>query len=77
MEVSFNKELWYDQKCLNCGDTSPENSYSLALAPREKVQGACGEAKDKRLYIFIKSLNMGSKSVLTNYKLKNIQVKQP
>ena len=73
VEVSYNKEMWYDGKCMNCNKTSEEYRFKVILEPNQSVSGNCGK-KDKALSIFSKMLDM-KKSELTKFEIKNIEVK--
>ena len=72
--VKYQKQASYNNKpAVSNGN---ENTYTVTLKPGEVLEGNCG-LKDKRLYIFAKMLDGTSQSVLTDFKLANIQITQP
>ncbi len=71
LEVSFNKELWYNDVCSNCND-GDEAKTTLVLHANETVEGNC-ESSFKTLKIF-QSMANGSKRVLSKFDLKNLTV---
>jgi len=73
INVSFLKEVWYNEKCFSC-DHPAEYTSTITLEPNGVMEGNC-ENLNSPLKIF-KSMPSGfSKNVLTNYELKNIVVK--
>jgi hypothetical protein len=73
INVSFLKEVWYNEKCFSC-DHPAEYTSTITLEPNGVMEGSC-ENLNSPLKIF-KSMPSGfSKNVLTNYELKNIVVK--
>jgi hypothetical protein len=73
LEVSYNKELWYDGKCINCIKSSEEYKFKVVLEPNQTLSGNCTK-KEKALSIFSKFLNM-KKAELTKFELRNIEIK--
>lgn len=75
MNISWQKETWYDGKCTTCGkQASPENTYSLKLAPGESIEASCDKNSPAGLKIFSNFLNTVKGSYLTQFELKNISV---
>lgn len=68
--VTYQRALAYNDNELTV--PAAENTFSLTLAPGETLEGKCGQ-KDKRFFIFVKMLDNTSKSILTDFKLLNIQ----
>ena len=71
--VSYQKSTSYNNK--PAATPGAENTFAVTLKPGEVLEGSCG-LKDKRLYIFVKMLDGTSQSVMTAFKLLNIQVSQ-
>jgi hypothetical protein len=69
---SWQKELQYPNYCLNCDGENTELQHQTTLSPKQSISGECGDAGDSNLRIVAKMLNVGSKTVLTNFKIKNI-----
>jgi len=72
IDVSFRKELWYNEACTGCEGNSPEHQVQLKMKPGAKDEGTCGTSNPS-LKIFSKMLDM-KKSQLTKFELKNISV---
>ncbi len=73
LEVTYEKELWYNGKCISCSKPSDEYSFKLVLAPNQSLSGSCAK-KEKALSVFSKMLNM-KKSELSKFEIKNIVIK--
>ncbi len=71
VEVSFKKEMWFNNVCNNCDKNSSEYIVNIRLKPNETIEATCNA--NKNISIFSKMLNM-KKSELTKYELKNINV---
>ena len=71
LEVSFDKELWYNDVCSNCNG-GDEAKTTLVLHANETVEGTC-ESSFKTLKIF-HSMAKGSKRSLSKFDLKNLTV---
>ncbi|MBI2271819.1 MAG: hypothetical protein HYU69_15870 [Bacteroidetes bacterium] len=75
VNISFNKELWYDNNCQTCNSNSDEYTVSLPILENSTVVGDC-IAGDKSLSIFVKMLNLENVRQLTKYELKNITIEK-
>jgi hypothetical protein len=75
LNLMWDFEYYYDNKCLNCGQDSPEFEGSLKLLPLETKEGQC-EQGDRTLRHFVKFENIETR-VLTDFKIKNIRSKNP
>lgn len=72
--VEFDKELWYNDNCLNCDGPAAEHHYRVALLPGETKQAQCGGLNERALEIFSKMVAPPAQSVLTEFKLNNIKI---
>ncbi len=72
--VSFYKQLWYNNNCINCNETSEEYLVQQTLSPYEKMEGNCTK-ENMQLLIFHSMPKHLSKNTLTKHKLIDIQVK--
>ena len=70
LEVSFKKELWYNNVCSSCNDNN-EFSTNVVLQPKSFLSADCN-SKNKDLKIF--KSNPHAKKVLSKFELKEIQV---
>jgi len=75
ISCQWDTEYWYNGKCNGCEAGNAENHNTLLLKPNETIQGSCSEKSNPSLMILSKFLNMESNTELTNFNLKNIQVK--
>lgn len=73
IEVTFKKELWYNDQCTTCEKHSGEYLMNVALSPKQTVKGSC-ELRERAFSVFSKMLDKTSNSVLSKFELKNIQV---
>ncbi|MCD6366508.1 MAG: hypothetical protein J7L46_03100, partial [Bacteroidales bacterium] len=72
MNVSWDEEIWRDNKCLSCGKNPAEFHKEIILDPGDILEPDC---KTKRsLKIFSKFLNNISSSKLTKFKLNNLTI---
>lgn len=74
--VDWQYDVTYGEKCYNCEGGMPEFSQRLKLAPNSSIVGECGDDNYYRLRIFSKFLNMENPSVLTDFHVKNIVLKE-
>ncbi len=74
MEVSFKKELWYNEQCTTCEKNNDEYLMKIVLNPKESISGNC-DLRQRALSVFSKMLDKSSNSSLTKFELKNIQIK--
>ncbi len=74
--VEWDEELYYNDVCRTCGQ-SPEYHRTLAIAPGQTIEGELDAMKTgKGLRIFVKALNRKNSSVLTDYKMANLEVSE-
>jgi hypothetical protein len=75
MNVSWQKELWYNDICQTCGKPSNnENTFNITLAPGESLEGNCDKTSHSGLKIFSNFLNTVRGSKLTKFEFKNLVV---
>ncbi len=72
LTITFNKEQWFGDRCINCEDT-PENRHIVRLTPQQTLTPNCEEKLSRAYYIFDKMLKQEA-SKLSRFELKNIQV---
>lgn len=70
IEVSFDRNLWYDDVALNTSNI--EKRFTVVLAPNQQVTGECS-TKDKALSIFSKHLDIKGRQ-LTKFALDNVSI---
>jgi hypothetical protein len=73
VNVSFKKEIWYDNVCQSCGSESDEYKVNATVPPNSTIIGGCN-SDNKSLRIFSKMLNLDKVRKLSKYELKNINV---
>ena len=73
LNVSFDKEIWYDNKCHTCNSNSIEYKVEVIVPANSTIGGNC-ESNNKTLRIFSKMLNLDKVRKLSKYELKNIAV---
>jgi hypothetical protein len=74
--VDWQYDVTYGDKCYNCEGGMEEMSQSLKLAPNQSVSGECGDSNDFRLRIFDKFLNMDNPTILEDFHVKEIVVRE-
>lgn len=75
VSVSFEKEIWYNGDCFTCERKSDEYTVSFVLNPGQEIAGNCRpEGQESALRIFSRMPSGFTKSVLTGFKLNNINV---
>ena len=72
LDVKFNQELWYNNKLLK---TDKNGAMSIHLNPQQVLEGQCGTI-DKALAVFCKNLDLKPTSILSNYSLTSIAIKE-
>lgn len=75
VEVSFDREIWYDGKCQSCNANSKEYHSKILLEAYQSNRANCNNI-NKDLSIFSKMLNLKKVRKLTKYELKNITVEK-
>ncbi len=70
IDVSFKKELYYNEICTSCED-SEEFITKISIQPNQILEANC-DSKTKDLKIF--HSNKNSKKILTKFELKNITI---
>ena len=73
VNVSFKKEIWYNNVCQSCDSESDEYKVNITVAANSSVIGDCN-SDNKSLSIFSKMLNLDKVRKLSKYELKNINV---
>jgi hypothetical protein len=75
MMVSWQKELWYDDKCTTCNKpANNENTFSVTINPGESIEGSCSNTSIAGLKIFSGFINTVRGSHLTKFEFKNMTV---
>lgn len=72
IKVDYQRELWYNNICLNCNESSDENHKTIYLETKEVKTGNC--SSDKSLKIFVRMNNNLSDQVLTKFELKELVI---
>ncbi len=72
MSVSWDEEIWRDNKCFSCGKNPAEFHKEIILDPGDIVEPSCKTKRD--LKIFSKFLNNISASELTKFELSNLTI---
>jgi len=72
MNISFNEEIWYNNKCVSCGKNSPEYHKEFVLEPGGELGPDCDSGNN--LKIFSKFLNNTKASELTKFELNNLTI---
>lgn len=75
LEIEWDTEYWYNGKCNGCAGKNTENHKSIILNPMETREGTCSEKGTNALKIFSKMLGNGTKSELTDFYLRDIEIK--
>jgi hypothetical protein len=75
IKVSFDKEMWYNDKCQSCNSNTKEYHSSISIKANQSVSANC-EDNNKELSIFSKMLNLSKVRKLTKYELKNITIEK-
>lgn len=75
INVSFKKEIWYDNNCQTCNTNSDEYTVNQIIVDNSTVIGGC-KSENKSLNIFVKMLNLDNVRQLTNYELKDIKIEK-
>jgi hypothetical protein len=70
IDVSFKKELYYNETCTSCGE-GDEFTTKISIQPNQILEANC-DSKTKDLKIF--HSNKNSKKILTKFELKNITI---
>lgn len=78
--IEWKEELWYDEKCINCNQDSPEYITTLTLPANSTLQGECNKWSKLKLFSkFTEKLEnmpgIDKISALTKFELKNIKTK--
>jgi|TARA_R110000737_G_scaffold350964_1_gene391644 hypothetical protein len=74
--VDWQYDVTYGDKCYNCEGGMAEMSQSIKLAPKQSIAGECGDLNDFRLRIFSKFLNMENPTVMEDFHVKEIVVRE-
>lgn len=72
VQVSFNKELYYNGNCHGC-DSGTENTVVLSLPGKETMVGKCALGHTP-LVVFESFQKRENKSRLTDLKVSNVKV---
>jgi len=73
INVSFKKEMWFDNKCSNCTAQSAEHTVTVNLEGNSVLRASCS-TENRNLRIFSKMLELKNVRELTHYELKNIEI---
>ena len=73
INISFDKEIWYNNVCQSCNSKSNEYKVNMTVPSNSSVNGSC-ISDNKSLRIFSKMLNLDKVRKLSKYELKNINV---
>jgi len=70
--ISYSFELYYDNNCATCGHD--EYLYSQTLQPLQTLQGICLDRNNMGLTIFDHMPAHLTKTTLTDFNIKNVNV---
>lgn len=75
VKITWNEQLWYNDKCYGCGD-DPDGEFkkTLILDSKETKTGLCSKSSLKELRIFSKMLDFNTKEVLSNFNISNLNI---
>lgn len=74
VQVSWEKNLWYGDKCYGCEGDNSEFYVTMLLKPSESREGNCDKMCPNELKIFSKMLNHENLRVLNGFELKDVKV---
>jgi hypothetical protein len=72
--ISFNKEMHYRETCYGCDSNNQEQQFSIVI-PVNTTYSFDENHNDKRYYIFRKDNNGWITKELTDFSIKNINIK--
>lgn len=75
VNISFKRELWYNNICDACISNSSEYFINQNIQSSSSIQGGC-TSKIPSLNIFVKMLNLDNVRQLTNYECKDIKIEK-
>lgn len=76
ISVQYEQEFHFGNKCYNCEGGNYEHTKRVVLKPSQTIEGTCDISTGQELKIFSKFNNMANKSVLVDFKIKNIVIKE-
>ncbi len=74
IEITFTTEVYYNNKCYSCDNTS-EYTHSITLDAGSSIEGDC-DNKTKGLAVFSKMLDGSTSSSLTKFEVKDVKIKK-
>jgi uncharacterized protein YcfL len=74
LTIEWNTEYWYNEKCYGCEANNNENHFTIQLMPNTILEGVCAENVNPALKILSKMLNIETKTVLTDFSLRDIKI---
>jgi len=74
LKAEWDRRIWYDGKCMNCGSTSPEYHNSIELKPGESIEACCDTGSLRALKICSRILNYKDMPVVTRFEFENLSV---
>ena len=72
LDISWKKDLWYDDVCTTCNDQSKEHKTKIILKANSTIEGNCN---NKKLSIFSEFKNHSNVSKLTKFELNKLVIK--
>ena len=75
LTVSYKQHLWYNDECLTCDVQSEEYTYTVDLAPGQKLVPECRDRKNRAVAVFSKMINIDTRQ-LTNIELVDVVVSE-
>ena len=76
LDVSWSLDLYFDDKCKTCNSFNGEYDFNISLAPNSTYEGACNLKHRYDRKLFVRHINLENESILTNFQLSNLQVKE-
>lgn len=72
IEVSYYRQLWYDDNCISCDKEYEEYQHSYTLLPHATMVGDCERPVDKGLMLFAGMPDVQVRK-LTKFKLAQLE----
>lgn len=74
LKAEWERRIWYDGKCMNCGSTSKEYHNILEINAGETLEACCETNTLRTLKICSRLLNFKDSQVVTKFEFENLTV---
>ncbi len=74
LNISWDLELLYGDRCYNCQGENEELKIAFVLAPNESITGSCGDDNEHHLRLFSRFINGEADSKLSDFNLRNLKI---